>query len=214
MADKNRPLIPKYAFFPVVVYILMLLPYFISRLIPEKNYHDFSLPLDDIIPFVPIFVWIYVFAYLQWFIGYVFIARSERLFCETYFSAAFLVRFISTIIFIIIPSTLTRPDFVADTMSERLVEYIYSVDSADNLLPSLHCAESWLVARAAMEGKASKIFKLGMFIMAILVFCSVVFIKQHVFMDIPAGILLTELSIWITKKFDLGRMYRWLNLSA
>lgn len=46
-----------------------------------------------------------------------------------------------------------------------------------------------------------------MAILTILVFGSVVFVKQHMFIDIFGGIIIFELGMLLTKKHDLRRIY-------
>ena len=45
------------------------------------------------------------------------------------------------------------------------------------------------------------------FILAILICMSTVFVKQHVFVDIIGGIVVTEIGLFLSKKFNLGRAY-------
>lgn len=208
--EKNR-FIPKYSIVPIVVYLLIMpLYFFVQQLAKDKPHHVLSVFLDDFIPFVPIFAWIYVLAYVQWFLGYLLIARSERKVSETFFMAEVVGRIIAVIFFFIYPTTLERPNLDISGPSEWLVSIIYTVDEPSNLFPSLHCMESWIVMRGVWEGNYPKWLKYSMAVFSILVFMSVVLVKQHLFLDIPAGIILGEFAIFLSKKLDLGRFYRWV----
>ena len=54
-----------------------------------------------------------------------------------------------------------------------------------------------------MEIKAPKPAIVLMWIFSILVFMSVVFVKQHVFIDIFGGILVAELGIYLSRKLNM-----------
>ena len=45
------------------------------------------------------------------------------------------------------------------------------------------------------------------FILSILICMSTVFVKQHVFVDIIGGIVVAEIGLFLSKKFNLGRAY-------
>lgn len=45
------------------------------------------------------------------------------------------------------------------------------------------------------------------FVLAILICMSTVFVKQHVFVDIIGGIVVAEIGLFLSKKFNLGRAY-------
>ena len=45
------------------------------------------------------------------------------------------------------------------------------------------------------------------FVLAILICMSTVFVKQHVFVDIIGGIVVAEIGLFLSKKFNLGRTY-------
>ncbi len=45
------------------------------------------------------------------------------------------------------------------------------------------------------------------FVLAILICMSTVFVKQHVFVDIIGGIVVAEIGLFLSKKFNLGRVY-------
>lgn len=50
-------------------------------------------------------------------------------------------------------------------------------------------------------------YKTMMFISAILVFASTLMVKQHVFLDVIAGVIVVEIGLFLSRKFDLARVY-------
>ena len=45
--------------------------------------------------------------------------------------------------FVLFPTTNTRPEIVADGFWNQAMIWLYSIDAADNLFPSIHCLVSW-----------------------------------------------------------------------
>lgn len=206
---KLSSIIPKYAYFPLLMAVVAnTLVYNVSKLITNNFVHyDFSMKIDGMIPVVPVFIIIYILCYIEWIIGYIMIARESKDYCFYYIIADIVAKVICLICFFVIPTTYVRPQLETGIFND-MIAFIYKVDGPVNLFPSIHCLESWLCFRGSIKmKKASKLYKGFMFVYAILVFLSVVFVKQHVFIDIIGGILVVELGLWIAKKFDLKRLF-------
>ena len=45
----------------------------------------------------------------------------------------------------------------------------------------------------------------SMLVLSLLVAASTVLVKQHVFLDIPAGILAAEIGLWLARRLGLGK---------
>lgn len=103
---------------------------------------------------------------------------------------------------------MVRPEITSSGLMMSLVNLIYTLDAPVNLFPSIHCLESWLVFRGSLAcKKVSKAYKVIMFIFSVLVCLSTVFVKQHVVIDIIGGILVVEIGILISNKFNTGRLF-------
>ena len=182
--------------------------YFVVKMVNgDMTHHHVGLGIDDRIPFVHWFVWIYMLAYVQWIVGYFLLARSSEETCKRYFGAEVIGKAISVAIFIIFPTAMLRPEILGDGLSERFLAWLYAVDSPDNLFPSLHCMESWIVARGLMEAKAPKAGKIAMWTYSLLVFAAVLLVKQHLVLDVIGGIIVAELGIYLSKKLKAYRVY-------
>ena len=209
--DKKKLFIPRYALIPAVIYIITISIYYIGRGLTENSPHySVDIFLDQLLPFVPSFVFIYVLAYLQWFAGYVIIANSYKDICYKYFGGDLVAKIISLIIFLVFPTVMVRPEIMGDGAAEGILAWIYRVDEANMLFPSIHCLESWIVMRGTLESGAPKWVKTLMLIFSLLVMLSVVLVKQHVVLDIPGGIIVGELGILLFNKFNGRRVYEWL----
>lgn len=177
----------------------------IARNIPH---HVFSVPLDDKIPFIPFFIVFYILAFLQWIIGFIFIARENREFACRYFTAEIISKLICGLIFIFFPTTMDRPDIAGSDIFSRLCSLIFFVDAPVNLFPSIHCLESWVCMRSALEmKKAGTVYKVFSVLMSFAVFASVVFVKQHLLLDIIGGIAVFEIGMIICRLTRADRIF-------
>ena len=180
------------------------LVYYATRLVTQKMTHfDFSLPVDDVIPFIPAFSVIYVLAYVQWIAGYIVIARGSRELCYRVISGEIISKLICMALFLLVPTTMARAEIVSDGFFDRVVGYIYRLDAADNFFPSIHCLESWVCFRGAMRMKKAKPwYQYLTLLFSILVFASTVLIKQHAAVDIVGGVLTAEIGQQIVQRTD------------
>lgn len=157
-------------------------------------HYDLSTGLDARIPFVPAFILIYVLAYVQWVLGYILIVRDSEALCYRVLAGEMLSKLVCCVLFLALPTAMARPEVTGTDVFSRLTGLIYALDSPDNLFPSIHCLESWLCFRGAIGAKSlSPAYKLGSLVFTLLVFASVVLVKQHLAVDILAGVLTAEL---------------------
>lgn len=210
MFDMKRQLIPRYAYLPIVVCIVWnTLVYNMTRFFTNKMPHyDFSIKLDSYIPFVSSFVVIYILSYVLWIIGFLVFAKESRSLCNEFFAAEFVCKTICLLCFVIIPTTMTRANVPSGGVLNWLTNAVYSLDQPNNLFPSIHCMESWICFRGALRcKKVHPMYSKVWFVLAILICMSTVFVKQHVFVDIIGGIVVAEIGLFLSKKFNLGRAY-------
>lgn len=209
MKEKSTKIVPRYAYFPLIMaFVVNTLVYNVSKLVTNNFVHyDFTMKIDGMIPIVPIFIVIYILCYFEWAIGYVLIARESKNYCFYYIMADIIAKLICLICFCVIPTTYVRPE-LGTGMFNGIIAFIYKIDGPVNLFPSIHCLESWMCFRSSIKmQKVPKLYKIFTLIYAVLVFLSVVFVKQHVFIDIIGGILVIEVGLYIAKKFDLKRLF-------
>lgn len=210
VADIVFGILPKYAFAPLVIaFVFNCIGYVgIQQLHEVLPLHDFSTVIDDNIPFVPAFIIIYILAFVQWIVGFILCGREQREFCYKYMSAEFYAKAMCFVCFLIIPSTIARPEVEVKGFVTWLVQFIYNVDHPVNLFPSIHCLESWFCLRCAFSQKRTgNIYKVVSVVMTVLVFGSVVCVKQHVFVDIIGAIVVFEIGMLIAQRIDLHRLY-------
>ena len=201
--------VPRYAMLPIVAcFLLNCVVYVGAKALTASAYHyDLSLPLDHQLPYVPFFVVIYVLAYVSWAVGFVLVSREKPEDCEPLFGEM-ISKLFCFLIFVLLPTTLQRPTDTGSGFFGWAVSVIYFFDPPTALFPSIHCIENWVAWRGLFGRKTvSRAVKAGFLVMALLVFLSTLLIKQHVLVDIPASIVVSEISLFISKKLRLGQRY-------
>ena len=135
-------------------------------------------------------------------------ARQDREEVYRFFTADFISRCVCLVIFLAYPTTNTRPVIEGSGFWDLLAGWLYSIDAADNLFPSIHCLVSWFCFLAVKGQKKIPIwYKAVSFILAVLVFLSTLFTKQHVIVDVAGGIFLAQGCFWIGKHTEIWHIY-------
>ena len=192
-------ILPAYGVFPVIFsFVFNCLVYSGSRMIAGGWYHhNIETGVDRSIPFVPEFLVIYFGCYVFWAVNYILIARQDRRSVYQFFTGDF-----------IFPTTNTRPLITGSGLWNQAALWLYSIDAADNLFPSIHCLVSWF-CYLGIRGRKEipRWYQSVSMVIAILVFASTLLTKQHVIVDVAGGILLAEFCFFIGRKTDLYRIY-------
>lgn len=218
--DLRRKLLPDYSVIPFLLCAVgQLIAYYLSRVInysfrgmPE-TFPDIGTDLDRAIPVWPIWSTVYFLSYLFWFISYVWVSRESKEMCNRLLTADMMGKLICAVIFVIFPTTFLRPAVDTSTFDGWLLNFIYQIDQPDNLFPSMHCSVSWFSARFVFKcEKIPKWYKIFAFVAAFMVFASVLFTKQHVIIDIFAGVFVAEACTQIASRTKLHKLYDKLDI--
>ena len=169
---------------------------------------DLTTALDQKIPVVPAWAIIYVAAFPFWAVGYVLMARDRQWY--TIMTAEVLGKLTCGVVFFLLPTTNVRP-LLGEEPFAWLLELIYAQDAALCLLPSIHCLESWICFAGLRRRKdLPGVVRWGSFVMAVLVCISTLPTKQHVLVDVIAGVLLAEVLVDAARwRHWGGRLRRW-----
>lgn len=203
-------ILPVYGVFPLIFSLVFnCLVYSGSRMVAGSWYHyNIETMADRCLPFVPQFLIIYFGCYLFWAVNYILIARQDRESVYRFFTGDFISRCICLVFFLGYPTTNTRPVILDDGFWNQAVLWLYSIDAADNLFPSIHCLVSWFCYLGIRGRKEVPVwYQRFSMILAILVFASTLLTKQHVIVDVAGGILVAELCFWIGQKTNLYKIY-------
>lgn len=199
ITERLNNILPKYAIIPLISALLINNCVYIGAA-QFRNFLTFSsleTSLDKQIPLLTPFVIFYVLAYIQWGLNYILIGRDSKKLCYQFVLGDILSKIICLFFFILLPTTLTRPEIRGTDILSQLVRLIYSIDAPVNLFPSIHCLESWCCIRAAFKMKLktkrrTRWYQVMTIFMSLGVFASTIFIKQHVIIDVFGGIAAFE----------------------
>lgn len=203
--EKSASIYPTYSILPIAAMLGMnMVAYMGTRIFTTGRYHyNIESPLDRMLPLVPFFVVFYVLAFAQWITGYLLIGREKKEYCYRFFLGEIIAKAICLVIFLVFPTTLNRPEITGNGIFERLLAFIYSVDAADNLFPSIHCLESWMCWRGCRKLTQTRLpgwFSGANLVLTLLVFASTVLCKQHVLIDIAGGVAVVEIGLFLAPK--------------
>ena len=203
-------ILPAYGVFPVIFsFVFNCLVYSGSRMIAGGWYHhNIETGVDRSIPFVPEFLMIYFGCYVFWAVNYILIARQDRRSVYQFFTGDFISRCVCLVSFLAFPTTNTRPLITGSGLWNQAALWLYSIDAADNLFPSIHCLVSWF-CYLGIRGRKEipRWYQSVSMVIALLVFASTLLTKQHVIVDVAGGVLLAEFCFFIGRKTDLYRIY-------
>ena len=201
--------IPRYALLPLVLCpIVNLVAFWGSRLFLDPNrYMELGLPIDNMIPFMPEWISVYILAFVFWIVNFWLIARESREKCGVLFGE-YISKLVCMVFFILMPTTIYRPKLHGGGIWIWLTRFIYAFDLPDNLFPSIHCLDSWFCWRGLFGAKkVGGWYKAFSLVFAIAVFASTVLVKQHYVADIIGAVIVAEVGLFAAKKLRLGERY-------
>lgn len=200
-------LIPRYAHkYLIVCALTQFLAYFCTKLVHLRGYVDISLSVDHMIPVRSGWVTVYVLSYIFWALGYIAVSRISRERFMRLFRADLMAKVVCAVLFVLMPTTISRPEFTSDNVFSWALNVIYALDTPVNLFPSMHCLLSWLLARELMDIKQLRpAVRWGAAVFAVLVFVSTLFTRQHFILDIPAGVLTAEAARFASRLYERRR---------
>ena len=205
--------LPLWSILPLIsIFVLNCLIYWGSSALTAGRYHfDFTMAFDREVPLLPVFVWFYILAFPFWAVGYLLAARRGKDMFYRFVATDLTIHFICFICFILIPTTNIRPEIPGNTLSEKILALVYSLDggnSPSNLFPSIHCYVSWMCWKG-VEGseKVPKWYQRFSLIFAILIIISTQVLKQHYIVDAAAALLLVEF-FW--RFYQKGQRHKWV----
>ncbi len=176
--------------------------------------HIIRSSLDAYIPFceyfiIPYFLW---FLYVAGAVVYFGLVRKNL---SEYYRLIFTLAVGMTlflVISVIYPNGhVLRPyHFERQNIFVDMVKFLYSIDTSTNVLPSIHVFNSVAVAVAVSDSGAfrdhPKIVRASN-VLAILIVCSTVFLKQHTIVDVISALALNALCyrIFYHPRYAYGR---------
>lgn len=175
-------------FLLLLIYILSL-PLFGVLNRPIGTVRDLYVPIDDLIPFVPEFILIY-HSWFPFLMANAFaLYKTQRVEYRKYMMHLIVGQFAAYITFIFFQTDVTRALDLGDSFFEKIVALTFTIDNHYAGFPSVHALTTIALIMVVLRSK----FKLGYKVFAIfyslLILASILLVKQHVFWDLPAGIV-------------------------
>lgn len=198
--DILAKLIPVWAIIPLLsILVVNTFVYSGAGILTGSRYHfDFTLAFDRAVPLIPQFIWVYVLAFPFWAMNYILAAQRGKDTFYRFVATDLTVHAVCFLVFLVLPTTNVRPQIGGDTLSEKMLMFIYAVDggaSPSNLLPSIHCYVSWLCWRGLKGAKQiPKWYQNFSLVFAVLIIVSTQVLKQHYIVDAIAGVALVEIA--------------------
>ena len=166
--------------------------------------------LDDAIPFLPGFIYIYVGAFLFWIGAFAYFYSKNRALAARLLTADLICKVAGFATFCLYPCTLRQPaPEEIHGFGAWLVRLIYASDEPSKLLPSMHCSVSILLALPAFSKHAQPVpvaVKITFPLAALAICASTLFVKQHVFADVWTAAILA-LAAWFLSLLT----WRWID---
>ncbi|MBU1704688.1 MAG: phosphatase PAP2 family protein [Nanoarchaeota archaeon] len=157
----------------------------------------FKTVLDDKIPFIPEFVIPYLLFIIVLSLPFILTLKNKKDFLAI--SRLFLiVSAVCNLTYIFFQTTIIRPEIISSTIFDRLVLFVYSIDSPLNLFPSEHVTFSVLSTLCLFKINRKLAYIILPFTALIVI--STLFIKQHHIPDVLAGLMLAFLGYWFIFK--------------
>lgn len=207
---KRNPLIPGMMWLPIFLALFgNTLAYYGTRLITTgRIHHDITSFLDEKIPLIPWTIAIYLGCYLFWIVNYVIGCRQEQEKAFRFMSADFLAKIVCLLCFLVFPTTNIRPVIEGNSLWDELMRLLYRLDAADNLFPSIHCLTSYFCFIAVRKNKKIPRWYQALSLFITISIClSTLTTKQHVLIDVAAGVLLAEISWRFVDKSGFSKWY-------
>lgn len=155
---------------------------------PNGQLHALATPLDQALPFVPLFAIPYLLFLPFLFFTFVAVAlnRWERF--RLLAIAAILTIAAADLCYIYFQTVVARPAITGSDLGAQLVRFIYAHDQPYNDFPSLHVAGSALCAAAYFRWR--KLYGYLSLPLVLAIIASTVLIRQHVLADVAGGLAL------------------------
>ena len=194
----------------LIVFILGLQAflYFVTKSF-NSSFHLIGSCLDDKIPFVKYFIYVYHSWYPFLICFWFFLFYFDRDKCINFMVSGLLSIIIGNLFFLFYPTTVLRPDIVVNDFTSLIVSLTYRADVPVNCMPSMHCVFCFIPIFCLIDSKIKNRYKILFCFYFVLVILSTLFVKQHVIIDVICAFIITSCCYLISKLkfFDMFRSY-------
>lgn len=172
------------------IYLLMFVA--VEHLVVD-NYWVSWCTLDDMIPFVRLFVLVYVLWYPLMLGTTLYLLLKDRRAFLRYARSVVLGLTACMLTFVLLPSgqELRPAEVPGSDLTARLLRFIYAADTNTNVFPSMHVVGTLAAVIGIFDSRsAPRGVQWGVAALGVLINTSTVLIKQHSVLDILGGVVL------------------------
>ncbi len=209
LANRIRNLLPGYGWACFLFLALLQLLVFGATRIPLQYMDklDLSTSYDRLIPFRPGWISVYVLSFLSWLITLLMLFRQRKEHVYRNSAAYFVSLMLTLACFMLMPSALERPEVPGRDFFSWITRIVYFVDQPNNLFPSLHVVCSYYCWRCIYDAEGIPLwYRRFNFFFLLLVCASILFVKQHVLVDIPSAVVVAEVPLQLAGRFRWERL--------
>lgn len=180
----------------VMLFSQLLVFYPTRLLLPYLPMHSMETALDAAIPLRAEWIVVYYLTFVFWLVSAVMILAESPAYARRTAKGYLVAMLISGVVFIVWPTTMSRPVPPDSGFFNLLLSRLYQIDAPVHLFPSLHVLITYFCIRAAMGSRIIPrwYFPAAWFFLVLVCLC-ILFVKQHVLADIPSAVLVAELSV-------------------
>ncbi|UKS25161.1 phosphatase PAP2 family protein [Paenibacillus sp. HWE-109] len=163
------------------------------------NVGNLMTDLDNLIPFLPVFIIPYLFWYPFIFGMFIVLFLKDR---AVYYRSliALCAGLISCyLIYATYQTTVPRPSIIDNSWLTGLVKFVYAADKPFNCFPSIHVLTSYIVLKASYRCSFGRKARTAIVIAAWSIIISTLFVKQHALLDVAGAVLLSEALVFTLK---------------
>ncbi|MET0357259.1 MAG: phosphatase PAP2 family protein [Cellvibrio sp.] len=166
-----------------------------TRFMPGERWIIPETWVETQIPFSASGIWLYLAFFL--FVPWAFLSAPENRILKLRYAIQ-ISAVISGIVFILFPTSLAYPTVPEEGFNAKALEILLIVDTAQNCLPSLHAALTFLALVSLWNWK-NKFLSIFYLTIALLIGFSIIQLRRHLFIDVTAGLLAGLISLVLAK---------------
>ena len=209
LVNRIRSLLPGYGWACFLFLVACQILVFSATRIPLQYMDklDLSTAWDARIPFRPEWIVIYVLSFASWLITFFLLFRQRKDHVYRNSAAYLLTLLITFACFMLMPAQMERPEVTGHDFFSFVTRIVYFVDQPNNLCPSLHVVCSYYCWRCMYDTEGiPRWYRRFNFVFLLLVCCSILFVKQHLVVDVPAAVVVSEIPLQLSRRFRWERL--------
>lgn len=167
-------------------------------------------PLDAMIPLVPAFIIIYHSWYPFKLSGFWQIFKRNEALYQQMIIHLLVGQAVAITIFVLYQTKVIRPVITGQDIFSRLVAWTYQIDNPYNALPSIHVQTTLIVLYYYVRVYKKEIARILLFgLYSGLIIASTLLVKQHMFWDLPAALVVALVTYFPAKWIFQYPFVRW-----